>query len=251
MKQHTHTLALGLFASGFVALAMVTDATAKPAIAEVAPIGPRIHLSDVVPSAPKELADKDLGPVPPPNGARTVTRAELEGVAGKKIALPDAVRVVRKMKKVAAPDLEKSLRAGLLTNPIGRGGQLKVARPPKSVEIADGWDTVLVDVPKPPRKAGVHTTSASLLFKRGPEVLLTLQVPIDIELPKEAALPEVPMKASLVLLVQKGAVEVRTKATAAGEGDVGDTIPVVVANTNKVLSVKLDAKDRAHLVEVP
>lgn len=230
----------------------VTDALAKPAIAEVSLVGPRIRLGDVVKGAPPDLADKDLGPVPPPSGARTVTRAELEGaLGGKKLALPDAVRVVRKMKKVTAKEVDAALADALLARPIGRGGKLKVSRPPKSVEIADGWDLVLVDVPKPPRKAGAHTTSAALTYKRGPEVLLTLQVPIDIELPKEAALPEVPNKSTLVLTVTKGAVEVRTKATAGGDGDVGDTIPVVVDGTKKILTAKLDAKDRAHAVEVP
>lgn len=231
---------------------VVTDGLAKPAVPEVALVGPRIRLGDILKDAPPDLADKDLGPVPPPAGARTVTRAELEGaLGGKKVALPDAVRVVRKMKKVTGKELDAALVDALLARPIGRGGKLKVSRPPKSVEIAAGWDLVVVDVPKPPRKAGPHTTSAALTYKRGPEVLFTVQVPIDIELPKEAALPEVPIKSALVLTVTKGAVEVRTKALAGGDGDVGDTIPVVVDGTKKILTAKLDSKDRAHAVEVP
>ncbi len=223
-------------------LAIGADAFAKPAVPEVAVLGPRVALRDVLPGAPVDVAGTDLGPAPPPNGTRLVTRLELEAaLKGKKFDLPDGVRVVRKMRKLGAPELSKSLDLALVARPIGRGGKLKIARPPKQLDVAEGWDVVVVDVPRPPRKAGAHTTTALLQFRRGTELLGSVSIPIDIDLPKEALLPDVPLKSAITLLVKKGSVEVRTKATAGSDGDVGDTIPVLVSSNGKVVSAKLES----------
>jgi flagella basal body P-ring formation protein FlgA len=53
--------------------------------------------------------------------------------------------------------------------------------------------------------------------------------------------------AAITLVVKTGLVEISTKAVANDNADVGDTLPVMLRPSGKVVRAKLIAKDRALL----
>src|ERR1700689_5147445 len=72
-------------------------------VPEVQITGSRIHLSDVIPNAPPDLADFDLGASPAAGGSRIFDKGDLAVALGdkqNKVSLPTAIRVVRKMHKL-------------------------------------------------------------------------------------------------------------------------------------------------------
>lgn len=243
-------------AAAALALGLAADArTAEGAapIKEVPVTGPRVHLAEVVPQVPASLASADLGPAPAPGASRLFTQEELRKAAagaGAKVlgSLPAAVRVVRKMKRLGAADLDRECRKAVTAAGLRRGVTLAAVRAPKSADVADGWTSVTAVVPKPPRRTGKLPTTASLTFQRGAEVLARISVPIDLDLGAEAAVPDVAKGASLTVTVQVGLVEISTAALASADADVGEELLVALRPSGKVLRVTLTAKDKAVVV---
>lgn len=226
---------------------------AAPGVPQVEVVGPRVRLVDVMPSAPPDVASLDLGAAPAIGGSRVVSREEIVAAivaakAKQPKGVPDAVRVARKIKTVGSADLEKELRASLKLHPLAKGGSLVAVRPPKSIEVGAGWDRVLVDVPRPPRRSGAWSTTATLVFARGEETLGKVSLPIDVSLPAAAAIPDVAQKAGITLVIERGQVEVSVRGTANVDGDVGEIIPISIPS-GKVLRGRIATKDRANCVE--
>lgn len=226
----------------------IAPAAAAPEAPPVQVIGPRVHLVDVLPGAPREAADADLGPAPPPGGTRVVDRAEIvralreRGVAEPK-RLPASVRVVRKMRRLGARDLDALARTAV-ADKLGRA-TLAAVHAPAATDVADGWTQVTAEVPPAPRRAGTFATVATLTFVVGGDVLGRVGVPIELAMSEEAARPDVAKGASLSLVVRRGAVEVSAPATASADGNVGDVVPVLVRATGRVLRARLLQKDPA------
>ncbi len=251
------TLALALLLPGLAALPLIGLAeaplAAAPGVPQVEIVGPRVRLADVMPSAPADVANLDLGAAPAVGGTRVVSREEIVAALATAKAktpkgLPDAVRVARKVKTVGGPDLERELRASLKSHPLAKGGALVAVRPPKSIDVGAGWDRVLVDVPRPPRKSGPWTTTATLTYARGEETLGKVTVPIDVALPPTAAIPDVAQKAGITLVIERGQVEISVRGTANVDGDVGEIIPITIPS-GKVLRGRITTKERASCVE--
>jgi hypothetical protein len=226
---------------------------AAPGVPQVDVVGPRVRIVDVMPTAPADVASLDLGAAPAVGGTRVVSREEIVAAivaakAKQPKGVPDAVRVARKVKTVGAADLEKELRASLKLHPLAKGGALVAVRPPKSIDVGAGWDRVVVDVPRPPRKTGPWSTTATLVFARGEETLGKVSLPIDVALPAAAAIPDVAQKAGITLVIERGQVEVSVRGTANVDGDVGEIIPITIPS-GKVLRGRIATKDRANCVE--
>ena len=107
--------------------AMSTAASGAQPVKEIQVTGPRVTLAEIVPSAPASVATADLGPAPAPGGSRFVTQEELRtaasGAPAKVIAaLPAAVRVVRKMKKLTGTRTGPSATYALPSRRSGSSG---------------------------------------------------------------------------------------------------------------------------------
>jgi hypothetical protein len=247
-----------LLASVLLSLALSPSATfaAKPRpVPERQLARSRVVLADLVPDAPAELAAVDLGASPAPGSSRLITEEEIvaalpEGTEARTLRLPASIRVVRKARKLAPTELEKITRAAVGEAGLPRSGSLTAARPRATVTVPDGWQRVRVDVPKPPRKSGKHATIATLVFLEGDAVLARVPVPIEITLPKSAAVPDVKKGAKLTFLVSRGSIEIKANVTAAADADVGEELPVVLENKN-VLKVRLASKEPPTAVEAP
>ncbi len=244
--------------AAFFAVALqvaASPATGATPVKEVQVMGPRVHLIDVVPTAPAAFATADLGPAPAPGGSRDVTQEELRtaaaGASAKVIdSLPPAIRVVRKMRKLTAVDLERETRKAILATGLRRGVTIAAVRAPKSSEIADGWTSITASVPKPPRRAGRVPTTAALTFSRGAEILARLAVPIDLDLAAEAAIPDIAKGAALAVTVKTGLVEITAAALAAADADIGEELLVTLRPSGRVLRAVLIAPGKA-LIATP
>jgi hypothetical protein len=222
---------------------------------EVSIVTTRLHFGDVVPHAPPEAADLDLGPAPCFGCSRLITRDELRHLLDDakitaKVTLPDGVRVTRKGRTLGAPELEKMLREAMTGAAMFRGVTIASVRAPRATLVPAGWDTVLGEVPRPPHRAGPVQSTVSLTLLRGQETLIRLFVPVELALGPEAMKPDLAKGAPVTLTLRRGMVEVSVAGRADADADVGGPIfPVVVRPSGRVLRARLLDKDHAEVVD--
>ena len=218
--------------------------------------GARVIVADVMHGAPADAAAIDLGPSPAVGGSRLIDRAWIlralrEHGATEPAHLPEAVRVVRLTRTVTATELERLTRAGLASHPLPRGAAITAVRASRALDVASGWDAVTTELPRLPRRAGPLSTTALVTFRAGTEVLGRTSVQVDLLLPATAALPELARGAPVTLVVRQGLVEIRVGASAGADADVGDTIPVILRPSGRVLRARLIERDTALAEEGP
>ncbi len=214
----------------------------------------RIRLAELVPRIPPALADIDLGPVPSSGSTRLVDRAEIiraihEHGGQEPAHLPDAIRVVRKMKHLEAGEIEQLVREATGRTKLSRGASLGAIRAPRSADIAEGWTTTEIEIPHPPRRAGSFTTIATLVFSRDGEALGHVGVPIDLSLSKAASEPDLARGAPVTLVIQRGLVEVNASAVAGADAEIGSVFPVTLYPSGHVVRARLLENGRALAVE--
>lgn len=218
--------------------------------------GARVLVGDVVRGAPADAAAVDLGPSPAIGGSRLIDRATIlralrEHAATEPSHLPEAVRVLRLSRTVSATDLERLTRAGLAQHPLARGAALTAVRASRALDVAAGWDAVTAELPRLPRRAGAFSTTALVTFRAGPEVLGRTSVQVDLLLPASAAAPELARGAAVTLVVRQGLVEIRVGASAGADADVGDTLPVILRPSGRVLRARLIERETALAEDGP
>ena len=228
-------------------------ASAAPTIETVEIAGPRLRVGDFVKGAAPNEAALDLGPAPSATGSRLLSRADLERLlkdAGyaKKVRLPEATRVVRKMRRLGEEELVSEIRKAAT---LPRGVSLAAIHAPRSTDVPDGFDRVALDVGKVARRAGAQPVTARVSFLRGDEVLATVTMPVELSVSAEASRPDAARGTSLTLIVRHGLVEVTTSGVAGADADMGAILPVTVRATGHVVKAKLVEPARAVLVEAP
>ncbi len=239
--------ALALVAVGLVANVSVAPQAPKagpaPRLASIAlveVVGPKIMAKAIFgPSAP----ELDFGPTPPMGSSRVIDRSELVRAfesAGLPIpkALPTSVRVARKTKHLSAPEVSTAVRDALGASPLPRGATLANVRA-MSVEVPAEFQRVTVVLPPLPRRAGPMTAQATVTFLGESDAPLhRVLTPVELTLPPEAAVPEIPRGSTLTLLVRHGLVEVSLPAVAAIDGDIGAVIPMTLKPSGRVLRAR-------------
>ncbi|MDB4942426.1 MAG: hypothetical protein JWP97_1960 [Labilithrix sp.] len=251
MKTVSLLVALVLAPASAFAAPPAAPAIAVPHAIEVS--AARVHLHDLV--AVGTQPDVDLGPAPALGGTRTIDRDDVVRALGAASAtgptpkLAPQYRVSRKVKKLAGPELEKLVRAGLdparLTKGIAFTGVRSVA-----AQVPDGYDRVTVELPAYPRKAGPVTVTASLAFLGSEgEVIARITVPVDFAIPPEALVPDIAKGGGVTLVIQKGLVEVSMPAVANADGDLGNVLPVMLKPSGRIVRARLVDKDHAVALE--
>jgi flagellar basal body P-ring formation chaperone FlgA len=230
----------------------------SPAVAGPTPQVPvtttRIHLKDLFPDIDAAAAEVDLGPSPPAGGSRLVTRADIMAALDAKQlpvpqSMPDAVRVVRGARHIAAAEMNAIVRSALDNKPLGRGVALAAVRADRSVDVADGWTRVDIDVPRAPKRAGTFTTAAIASFFVGNDVIARIPVRVDLSVSADGATYDTIRGAAVMLVVRRSTVEVRAPGFAAADGDVGDVIPVQLRPSGRTIRARLSTKDEAVALE--
>lgn len=233
------------------ALLMATPASAaRRGLKSVQVSSTRVTLSDIVPRVSEDLADVDLGRAPAPNGTRVITGAHIKKALNERNLpiphrLPKATRVVRKMRVLTAPELRRIGKAALAKAPGRKGVVLRAIIPPPKTRIAAGWTEVNVRLPKPPRRAGKWSTSAMLTFSAGGEVIKRVALPVRFDVSADAAKPDVSKGSPLMLLVKSGLIELRVRASAGANADIGQVMQVVLRPSGRVVRAKLLSKKKA------
>lgn len=230
------------------ALGLASYAHAAPPV-EVAVEGPRVHLAELVADA----TDVDLGPVPSAGGSRIVGRAEIlaalkDAGAPPPKKLPDAIRVVRKMAQLAAPEIERAVRDALAAK-MPRGATLAAVQAPRTLSVPQGWTRTVTELPHPPRRSGAFNTTATVSFYRDDEVLARALVPVELSLSSAAATYDVMRGGSVTLVIRRGLVEVTVAASAGADADIGGTLPITLRPSGRVVSARLIDKDHAVSLE--
>ena len=235
------------------ALLAATPALARAPIVEVRVAAARVHLVDVLPAITGDAGAFDLGPAPTPGASRLVTRDDLlhaleDAHAKVPAKLPDAVRVIRKMRRLVALEIDQITRAALPAK-MPRGASLTALRAPKSIDVADGWDAITARIPRPPHRVGSFPTTVTLAFMSGVETLAEISFPIDVTVTAEGAAYDLARGAQLTLIVKRGLVEVEAPAFATTDADIGTILPVTLRPSGRVVRARLLAADRAELVD--
>jgi hypothetical protein len=240
----------------FVALVLGFSAESPAAPPrQVRLVGARVHVGDVVPNADASIAGVDVGPSPLAGCSRIVTRADIVTALDARqlpvpAQLPDAVRVVRQAKHVAPSEMDMLVRDAIKEKSLRRGVTLDAVRAERAVDVIDGWTRVDVDVPRAPKKAGPFATTAFVSFYGAEaEVLARFPVPIDLAVSEEGTAYDTTRGAPVTLVIRRSLVEVRIGAFAGADADIGDSVPIQLRPSGRVVRAKLLSRDEALAVE--
>ena len=234
-----------------LALAVAAPRAAVAAPPREVPVtATRVHLGDVMPEADAAIAGVDVGPSPAAGGSRLLTKADIvAALEARAFAVPpnvpEAVRVVRRARHLAATEMNAIVHDALEAKPIARGVKLAGVRADKAVDVADGWTRVDVEVPRPPKKAGNFATTGIVSFYAGDEVVARVAVPLDLAVSEDGALYDTTRGAAITLVIRKNLVEVRAAAFAGADADVGDFVPAQLRPSGRVVRARLISKDEA------
>jgi hypothetical protein len=253
MKQLRIVLVRSLCAAAVLGAPIASNvALADAKVPEHAVAHARVHLSDVIDSAPDALRDVDLGPAPLAGSSRLLHKAEIVSAlpadAGV-MKLPEVVRITRKTKSLSAAELEKLTKDAVASSTLPRGAVLTAARPKGPATIPDGYDAVTASIAKLPRKAGKVTGSVILTFRESDIDVGAVTVPADFTLPAAASAPDLKKNGHATLVIRRGSIEIRAVVVANADADVGDEIMVTVADSNHTLRGRLVESDPATLEE--
>lgn len=235
-------------------LLVATSASAAPP-RDVVVTGTRVHVADVVPSTDADTGAVDIGPSPTAGGSRLITRSEiLAALAAKQVAapagVPDAIRVVRKAKRLSPSEMNSIVRGSVAAKPPARGVRLAAVKLEHPVDVAEGWTRVDVDVPRPPKRVGSFTTTAiASFFAADGDVTARVPVPVELEVSADGATYDTARGAPLTLIVRRGYVEVRASGVAMVDADVGDPVPVQLRTSGRVVRGTLLTRDEALALE--
>jgi hypothetical protein len=220
-------------------------------------IGARIRVGDVLPDASGRTAAFDIGPTPQTGGSRLLTRDDLVAVFDREHTpvphgLPDAVRIVRKTRRLAAWDVDAIVRTAMAPKPMHRGVVLAMVNAERGLDVAEGYARVDVEVPRAPKKAGAFATSVVLSFvDTDGQVLSRIVVPVVLAISEEGAAYDASRGSAVTLVVRRNLVEVRVPGVATVDCDVGDPVPVQIRSSGRLLHARLISKDEALATEAP
>jgi len=234
-----------------LAVLLVSRSAVADGLREVEVTGMRVHLGELVTLTDPTL-DVDLGASPAPGGTRLYSRADLERAlpddARLLVALPEAIRVVRKMEQLDAPALERLVRKSFVPP---RGVTLSSVQPAPRTAVAAGWTQARVILPKLPKRTGAIHVSAMLELRTNDALVSRVPVDVEVQLGPEAALPDVVHGAVVSLVVRRGAVEISTDAVVLGDADVGEVVTVTARATGRTLRARLTTSRSALALEGP
>ena len=235
-----------------VALAPALAAADAPRVVERS----RLRVSDVVPQAPAEIADVDLGPAPPPGGTRVVAREEVEekirdaGLEVARVRIPAAVRLVGASRRIAAAELNELCQAELV-KVLPAGITIVKANAAREIVVSPSATLREAKVPRPPRQKGLFRTTAMLEFQSEGEIVARAPVAVTLDVSEKAAQPDVARGRRVMLVVDRRGIRVSTPGILQADGNIGEVVQVQVASTGRVLKASLKSTDEAEVLDTP
>jgi hypothetical protein len=161
------------------------------------------------------------------------------------------VRVAPTTHRPAGAELAEMVRAAVAASAVKlpKGATIKFVRPTAAVDVQLSRDRITIEMTPPARRAGSVITTAVLTFWKGGDIVSRLPISIELSVPAQALVFDVPKGASLSVVVRRGLVEVTAPAVLAADADLGDVVQVLLRPSGRSLRAQLVAKDRALAVE--
>jgi hypothetical protein len=216
----------------------------------------RLQVGDVVRNAPVSAATVDLGPAPPPGGSRLLGRDEIldalkkAGVESARLRIPASVRVTG-ASRVVEPDQVSVMARALIQKDLPKGVTLLRVDAGSRVVISPRSILRSVKLAPLPRKKGPARVSAGLEWSCDERVVATGGVAVSVDISAEAAMADVTRGSALVLVVERNQVKVSAPGVSLADGMIGEIIRASVRSTNRVVSARIVARDRAVVIEQP
>jgi hypothetical protein len=234
----------------FAALALSSSAMAQPSRLID---GPRILLSDIVRSAPEELADTDLGPAPPPGGSRVVSQRDVElalaraGAPREKLAIPKQIRVESRSERLSPDELIARV-APRVEAALPPDVELERLTTSRSLVLSPRAELGAVRLPKLPKREGaVKTTlTVEILTPGASPVLVPLTA--NLRLGPGAAGYAVPRGAELTAFIERGPTRIGAIAVALGDADIDEVVLLQIVKTRKLIKARVESKSTARVV---
>lgn len=215
--------------------------------------GPRLVLSDIVRSAPEELADTDVGPAPPPGATRVISRddvaraLERSGIDASTVAIPKTTRVESRAERLSpdqviarvTPQVEAALPPGVLLESLSTTRSLLLS--PRA-QIGG------VRLPKLPKREGAIKVTVSVEIMTPGASPLLVPMTCNLRLGPEAATYAVPRGAELTAYIERGPTRIGAIAVSLGDADIDDVVMLQVVKTRKVLKARIESKSSARVV---
>jgi flagella basal body P-ring formation protein FlgA len=88
-----------------------------------------------------------------------------------------------------------------------------------------------------------------LVFWRDEAVIGRVPVSLDLSVPPEALIWEVPKGASITVVVQRAGIEVSAPAVASTDGDIGDVVSVLLRPSGRSMRARIATRERAIAIE--
>ena len=168
-------------------------------------------------------------------------------------AKPTAAKPIATTRRPTPNELTEIARTAIATTAahLPKGATLVAARPSAgaAVEVPLAPSRVTIDVTPPPRRAGTVMATAVLVFWKDAEVSTRVPLHLELAVPPEALVFDVPKGGVLTLVVRRGLVEVSAQAVTSADADVGDVVQVILRPSGRALRAQLVARDRAIAVE--
>jgi hypothetical protein len=216
----------------------------------------RLRVGDVVPTAPSEIAELDLGPSPAPGGSRVVARAEVEdkvrsaGYEPASLRIPAAVRLVGATRRIPQAELNELCQTALLKS-LPAGITVVKANASRDLVVSPGATVLEAKVQRPPRQKGQFHTTAILEFQSDGEVVARAAIPVTLDVSERAAQPDIARGRRVTLVVDKRGIRVSTTGIVQTDANVGEIVQVQVASTGRVLKAEVKSSDEAEVIETP
>lgn len=210
----------------------------------------RVLLGVLVPSAPAEIADLDLGPAPPAGSSRLYSSSELSYAAqqgGKTLLVPDSVRAVRATKRWSQAEFSSFVTPKLKAT-LPNYARLVHVDVPRTLLTVQNVELNRIEWGQLPNRRGtVHTSALAELSADGKvEQRLTLAVVLDLsDRPKPV---EVAHGSSVALHINLGSTRVSAAAITLQALPVGGVGLFRVIKTRKTLRAKLLSPSTAEVV---
>lgn len=239
-----------------LALVLAALALAAPARAEsvVTLASSTVHVADIDPGAPAELADIDLGRAPPPGGSRVITGREIRqrlveaGADPKRVHVPASVRVASPAEHWRAADVaaraDRAVRASLPA-----GVTLVKLDAAQGVVVPPG--TLVAEAhPVIPHGVGRHQVTVVAELRRDEEVVARAPLELVVEVSEDAFAPILRRGDRLTVVVEQGNARIGADAVALADANAGDTIFCRVTSTGKTLKARVTNKDTGTVVDL-
>jgi hypothetical protein len=237
-----------------VAAAALLLGTALPAGAEtVVNVASRtVHVSDLDPGAPADIAAIDLGRAPPPGSSRLYTRREIldllreAGADPKRLSMPPSVRVVATAERWNSAELaaraESTVRANLPPGvTLVKLGALQGVVVPPGTLVASARPVI-------PKRVGRHELTLMAELRADDETVARSPLKLVVEVSEEALAPALRKGDRITLVVDQGNARIGAGAMTMADANIGDTVYCKVTSTGKVLKARVTSRDIGTVV---